>query len=107
VGWASAIPHAKHSSWLLLFGNGAFDGADDLRWSLVILVLAVIILGPLLGLLYFVTGPRRKQLAFAATESPRLATTESQRPNGGKGTRVLMILVLLSLFYLYRGLFSH
>lgn len=91
---------------LLLFSDGAFDGGSDLEWSLVVLVLAVVIIGPLFGLLYFVTGPRRKRQPLAAPNSPRPATAAPGRPNRDNGTRVLVLLVLLALVCLYMGLFS-
>ena len=93
-------------SLLLLFSDGAFDGGSDLGWSLVILVLAVVIIGPLLGLLYFVTGPRRKRQLYAAPNSSRPETAEPGRTNEDNGARVLVIIVLFSLFCLYMGLFS-
>jgi hypothetical protein len=92
-------------SLLLLVSDGAFDEGSDLGWSLVVLVLAVIIIGPLFGLLYFVTGPRRERQPIAPN-SPRPDTAEPGRTNRDNGTRVLVLLVLLSLVCLCMGLFS-
>jgi len=92
---------------LLLFNDGAFDGGSDLGWGLLILVLAVIIIGALVGLLFFITGPRRRRQGFTTTESQRTDATAPQRTKADNGTRVLVVIILLSLFCLCMGLFSH
>ena len=80
---------------------------DDLEWGSALLLAAVMIIGPLMGLLLFVTGLRRQQRNSIAIESLCPSPVQPPGTKADNGTRVLVVIVLLSLFCLYRNLFSH